>query len=147
MNYDCSNRVSTSMSMTLGCQSSTLRRKDLKKCLRMHTHISKKVDLRHHYSLVHTSMTNYKMNHSETWSLVFHQWSIPSEFGTKVKQVIHKSLSQYVRLYGMAKDMISLAFPSCSFIQRCLNLSKYEQVWLTSQARKQQTLHTTLSMC
>ena len=31
-----------SMSTTLGCQSSTLRRKDLKKCLRMHTHISTK---------------------------------------------------------------------------------------------------------
>ena len=42
MHYDCSNRASTSMSTTLGCQSSTLRRKDSKKCSRIHTHISKK---------------------------------------------------------------------------------------------------------
>ena len=40
----------------------------------------------------------------------FIKWSIPSELGTKVKQVMQNSLSQYVRTYGMAKDMNSQAF-------------------------------------
>ena len=92
-----------SMSMTLGHQSSTSRKKDLKKCLRTQTHISKKLAHLLLYFLVQTSMTNYKMNCSETWSVVFHQWSIPAESGTKVKQVILKSLSLCARTYGMAK--------------------------------------------
>ena len=95
MHYDNSNRASTSMSMTLGHQSSTLRRKDLNKCSRMHTHSSEKVAHLLLYNLVHTCMTNYKTNHSETWSLVFHQWSIPSVSGAKVKHVILKSFSQF----------------------------------------------------
>ena len=132
MDCDCSNGASMSISMTLGHQSSTSRRKDLKKCSRMDTNISEKEAHLLLNFLVHTSMTNYKMNHSETWSLVFHQWSIPSESGTKVKQVIVKSLSQCARTYGIAKDMNSLAFPSCSFIWRCLSFSKYQQVWFTS---------------
>ena len=70
--------------MTLGHQSSTLRRKDLSKCSRMHTHSSEKVAhlLLHNFG-TYRSMTNYKMNHSETWSLVFHQWSISSEIWCK----------------------------------------------------------------
>ena len=95
-----------SMSTTLGCQSSTLRRKDLKKSLRMHTHISKKEAHLLLYFLVHTSMNNYNMNLS-CLSLMINS-------STKVNQAILKSLSQYVRTYGIAKDMNSLAFPSCS---------------------------------
>ena len=46
----------------------------------------------------------------------------------KVRQVILKSLFQCVRTYGIAKDMNSLASPSCSFIWRCSAFSKYQQV-------------------
>ena len=97
--------------------------------------------------LVHTSMTIYKMNCSKTWSLVFHQWSIPSESGTKSKTGHSQKFISVCQDIGIAKDMNTLAFPSCSFIWRHLSFSKYQQVWFTSQARKQQTLHTTLSTC
>ena len=62
----------------------------------------------------------------------------------KSKTGHYQKLSQYVRTYGIAKDMNSLTFPSSLFIWRHLSFSKYQQVWFTSQARKQQTLHTIL---